>query len=235
MLAMALPVSAVKIAPSILSADFGKLGEEVAAAERAGADWVHVDVMDGRFVPNITIGPVVVRAVRKATRLPVDVHLMIVEPERYVQDFAEAGADFISVHVEPSYHLARTLQQIRALGKKAGVVLNPHTPEESIAYVLDLVDLVLVMSVNPGFGGQAFMPQVLPKLSAIRKMIDSRGLDVVLEVDGGVAPGTARQVVEAGARVLVAGSAVYGQRDYAAAITAIRNDGLAGLGGKPSS
>jgi ribulose-phosphate 3-epimerase len=235
MLAMAPPAAAVKIAPSILSADFGKLGEEVAAAERAGADWVHVDVMDGRFVPNITIGPVVVRAVRKATRLPVDVHLMIVEPERYVQDFAEAGADFISVHVEPSYHLARTLQQIRALGKKAGVVLNPHTPEESIAYVLDLVDLVLVMSVNPGFGGQAFMPQVLPKLSAIRKMIDSRGLDVVLEVDGGVAPGTARQVVEAGARVLVAGSAVYGQRDYAAAITAIRNDGLAGLGGKPSS
>ncbi|MET0593186.1 MAG: ribulose-phosphate 3-epimerase [Polyangiaceae bacterium] len=227
MLARASPAPSVKIAPSILSADFGKLAEEVAAVERAGADWVHVDVMDGRFVPNITIGPVVVKAVRKATRLPVDVHLMIVEPERYVQDFAEAGADIISVHVEPSYHLARTLQQIRALGKKAGVVLNPHTPPDAVEYVLELADLVLVMSVNPGFGGQAFMPQVLPKISAIRKMIDSRGLDVELEVDGGVARGTARQVVEAGARVLVAGSAVYGQKDYAAAISAIREDGRA--------
>jgi ribulose-phosphate 3-epimerase len=231
MLAMASPVPPVKIAPSILSADFGKLAEEVAAVERAGADWVHVDVMDGRFVPNITIGPVVVKAVRKATRLPVDVHLMIVEPERYVQDFAEAGADLISVHVETSPHLARTLQQIRGLGKKAGVVLNPHTPAEAVEYVLDLADLVLVMSVNPGFGGQAFMPQVLPKLSALRKMIDARGLDVELEVDGGVARGTARQVVEAGARVLVAGSAVYGQKDYAAAITSIRDDGRTGLRG----
>lgn len=228
---MAPPAPSVKIAPSILSADFGKLAEEVAAVERAGADWVHVDVMDGRFVPNITIGPVVVKAVRKATRLPVDVHLMIVEPERYVQDFAEAGADLISVHVEPSFHLARTLQQIRALGKKAGVVLNPHTPPDAVEYVLELCDLVLVMSVNPGFGGQAFMPQVLPKLAAIRKMIDARGLDVELEVDGGVARGTARQVVEAGARVLVAGSAVYGQKDYAAAISAIREDGRGGLRG----
>jgi len=225
--------SLVKIAPSILSADFGKLAEEVAAVERGGADWIHVDVMDGRFVPNITIGPVVVRAVRKATRLPVDVHLMIVEPERYIDDFAEAGADVISVHVEPSYHLSRTLQQIRKLGKKAGVVLNPHTPPEAVTYVLELCDLVLVMSVNPGFGGQAFMPEVLPKLRAIRKMIDTRGLDVALEVDGGVAPGTARRVVEAGARVLVAGSAVYGQSDYAAAMAAIRNDGLAGLEGMP--
>jgi ribulose-phosphate 3-epimerase len=227
--------SPVKIAPSILSADFGKLAQEVAAVERGGADWIHVDVMDGRFVPNITIGPVVVRAVRKATRLPVDVHLMIVEPERYVEDFAEAGADVISVHVEPSYHLSRTLQQIRKLGKKAGVVLNPHTPPEAVTYVLDLCDLVLVMSVNPGFGGQAFMPEVLPKLRAIRKMVDARGLDVSLEVDGGIAPGTARSVVEAGARVLVAGSAVYGQSDYAAAIAAIRNDGLAGLGGMPAT
>jgi ribulose-phosphate 3-epimerase len=225
----------VKIAPSILSADFGKLAQEVAAVERGGADWIHVDVMDGRFVPNITIGPVVVRAVRKATRLPIDVHLMIVEPERYVADFAEAGADIISVHVEPSYHLSRTLQLIRSLGKKAGVVLNPHTPPDAVAYVLELSDLVLVMSVNPGFGGQAFMPEVLPKLRAIRKMIDARGLDVTLEVDGGVAPGTARRVVEAGARVLVAGSAVYGQTDYAAAIAALRTDGLAGLEGTPAT
>jgi ribulose-phosphate 3-epimerase len=224
----------VKIAPSILSADFGKLADEVATVERAGADWVHVDVMDGRFVPNITIGPVVVKAVRKATRLPVDVHLMIVEPERYVADFAEAGADFISVHVECSYHLARTLQQIRALGKKAGVVLNPHTPPDSVEYVLDLADLVLVMSVNPGFGGQAFMPEVLPKLRALRKMIDARGLNVELEVDGGVAPGTAKQVAEAGARVLVAGSAVYGHKDYAGAITALKNDAKSGLGGTSS-
>jgi ribulose-phosphate 3-epimerase len=227
--------SPVKIAPSILSADFGKLAQEVAAVERGGADWIHVDVMDGRFVPNITIGPVVVRAVRKATRLPVDVHLMIMEPERYVDDFAEAGADVISVHVEPSYHLSRTLQQIRKLGKKAGVVLNPHTPPEAVTYVLELCDLVLVMSVNPGFGGQAFMPEVLPKLRTLRQMIDARGLDVALEVDGGIAPGTARSVVEAGARVLVAGSAVYGHSDYAAAIAAIRNDGLAGLEGMPAT
>ena len=226
--------AALKIAPSILSADFGRLAEEVAAVERGGADWIHVDVMDGRFVPNITIGPVVVRAVRKATRLPIDTHLMIVEPERYVEAFAEAGADLISVHVEPSYHLARTLQQIRSLGKKAGVVLNPHTPPEAVAYVLELVDYVLVMSVNPGFGGQAFMPEVLPKLRAIRQMIDTRGLDVALEVDGGIAPGTARSVVEAGAQVLVAGSAVYGQKDYAAAIAAIRADGSLGLEGTTS-
>jgi ribulose-phosphate 3-epimerase len=232
MLAMsASPSPSIKIAPSILSADFGKLAEEVAAVERAGADWIHVDVMDGRFVPNITIGPVVVRAVRKATRLPIDVHLMIVEPERYVDEFAKAGADIISVHVEPSYHLARTLQHIRSLGKKAGVVLNPHTPPEAVTYVLDNVDLVLVMSVNPGFGGQAFMPEVLPKLRAIRKMIDARGLPVALEVDGGVAPGTARTVVEAGARVLVAGSAVYGNPDYASAIAALRSDATAGLAG----
>lgn len=221
----------LKIAPSILSADFGRLAQEVEAAESAGADWIHVDVMDGRFVPNITIGPVVVKAVRKATRLPVDVHLMIVEPERYVHDFAEAGADSISVHVEPSYHLARTLQQIRALGKRSGVVLNPHTPPESIEYVLDHVDVVLVMSVNPGFGGQSFLPEVLPKIRAIRKMIDSRARDIALEVDGGVAPGTARQVVEAGARVLVAGSAIYGKSDYRAAIAALRADAELGLRG----
>ena len=200
----------IRIAPSILSADFGRLAEDVRAVEAAGADWIHVDVMDGRFVPNITIGPLIARAVRAATRLPIDVHLMIVEPERYVADFAKAGADVISVHVEASPHLHRTLQQIRALGVKAGVVLNPHTPEEAIRHVLGDVDLILVMSVNPGFGGQSFIPSALGKLEALRRMIDDRGLEVDLEVDGGVAPATAPGVIAAGARVLVAGSAVFG-------------------------
>jgi ribulose-phosphate 3-epimerase len=224
-----MPADPILIAPSILSADFGRLAQEVQAVEAAGADWIHVDVMDGRFVPNLTIGPVVVKAVRKATRLPIDVHLMIIEPERYVHDFAEAGADSLSVHVEPSYHLARTLQLIRSLKKRSGVVLNPQTPPDAIEYVLDHVDLVLVMSVNPGFGGQSFMPEVLPKIRAIRKMIDSRGKNIALEVDGGVAPGTAREVVEAGARVLVAGSAIYGHPDYRAAIDALRVDADLGL------
>lgn len=180
------------------------------AIEAAGADWVHVDVMDGRFVPNITIGPLVVEAVRKVTKLPVDVHLMIVEPEKYVEGFANAGADVITVHAEASPHLHRTLQAIRALGKKAGVSLNPHTSEDCLRYVLDQLDLILVMSVNPGFGGQAFIPSALPKLRAIRAMIDASGHDIALEVDGGVKVGTARQVAEAGADVLVAGSAVFG-------------------------
>jgi ribulose-phosphate 3-epimerase len=201
------------IAPSILSADFGILRDEVRAVEAAGADWIHVDVMDGRFVPNITIGPLVVRAVRAATKLPVDVHLMIVEPERYIGDFAKAGADRISVHVEASPHLHRTLQQIRAAGAKAGIVLNPHTSEELIRHVLPDADLVLVMSVNPGFGGQSFIPSSLAKIAALRKAIDDAGLEVELEVDGGVAPATSRAVIEAGARVLVAGSAVFGSGD----------------------
>lgn len=203
-------MSLIKVAPSILSADFGRLAEEVRAVEAAGADWIHVDVMDGRFVPNITIGPVVVRAVRAATRLPLDVHLMIVEPERYVDEFRKAGADRISVQVEASTHLHRTLQHLRAIGAKAGVVLNPHTSEEVIRYVLGDLDLVLVMSVNPGFGGQAFIPSMLPKIRALRGLIDRAGLDVVLEVDGGVSPATAGDVIEAGAGVLVAGSAVFG-------------------------
>lgn len=207
---MSSPPREISIAPSILSADFGRLAEEVRAIEAAGADWVHVDVMDGRFVPNITIGPLITRAVREATKLPVDVHLMIVEPEKYVEAFVDAGADVVSVHVEASRHLARTLAQVRAAGAKAGVVLNPHTPEDSIRYVLGDLDLVLVMSVNPGFGGQSFIPAVLPKIRALRSAIDEQGLEVSLEVDGGVAPSTVGRVLDAGADVLVAGSAVFG-------------------------
>ena len=217
--------NAVRIAPSILSADFGRLADEVRAVEAAGADWIHVDVMDGRFVPNITIGPLVVAALRKVTRLPLDCHLMIVEPERYVEAFAAAGADVITVHAEACTHLHRVVQQIRGLGKRAGVSLNPHTPEESLRYVLPSLDLVLVMSVNPGFGGQEFLPEVLPKIAALRAQIDALGVATELQVDGGVKVGTASRVIDAGADVLVAGNAVFKHpAGYAAAIEALRAD-----------
>ena len=214
----------LKIAPSILSADFARLGEEIRAVEAAGADYIHVDVMDGRFVPNITIGAPVVKALRKITTLPLDVHLMIVEPERYVDDFAAAGADIITVHAEATTHLQRLLAHIRSLGKRAGVSLNPATPEDTLKYVLKDADLVLVMSVNPGFGGQAFLPQVLPKIESIRNMIDRANVRVDLEVDGGVKAGTAGQVVAAGGDVLVAGNAVFADKNYADAIRVLRED-----------
>jgi ribulose-phosphate 3-epimerase len=210
----------MKIAPSILSADFAALGEEIVRVEAAGADLLHVDVMDGRFVPNLTIGPVVVAAIRKRTRLPLDVHLMIVEPERYLADFARAGADFLTVHAEACPHLHRTLAQIRELGARAGVALNPATPPGVLEYVLDLLDLVLVMSVNPGFGGQKFIPSAYPKIRQVRTMLGTRPVEV--SVDGGVKLEHARPLAEHGASVLVAGSAIFEAPDPADMVKQLR-------------
>jgi len=212
----------IKIAPSILSADFSRLAEEVQAVDRAGADYIHVDVMDGHFVPNITIGPLVVDALRKVTDKPLDVHLMIENPDLYIADFAKAGADIITVHQEAVPHLHRTVQLIKSLGKQAGVSLNPATPVETLDVILDQLDLVLVMSVNPGFGGQAFISSALDKIRALRQRITQRGLATELQVDGGIKVDNIREVVAAGADVLVAGSAVFHADDYAATITALR-------------
>ncbi|MBO8162336.1 MAG: ribulose-phosphate 3-epimerase [Brevibacillus sp.] len=213
----------VKIAPSILSADFARLGSEIQEVERGGADWIHVDVMDGHFVPNITIGPLVVEAIRPVTKLPLDVHLMIEEPDRYIPQFAKSGADLISVHQEACRHLHRTVHLIKDQGIKAGVVLNPATPLVTIESILEDVDLVLLMTVNPGFGGQSFIPGVLPKVRELRRLLDQRGLGhVEIEIDGGVNPKTARLCEQAGATVLVAGSAVFNEPDRAKAIAAIR-------------
>ncbi|UCE83181.1 MAG: ribulose-phosphate 3-epimerase [Deltaproteobacteria bacterium] len=203
-----------KLAPSILSADFSRLGEEVAAVTAAGADYIHVDVMDGHFVPNITIGPLVVEAVRRSTHLPLDVHLMISEPDLYLEDFVKAGADIVGVHVEVLPHLHRTLQRIKELGARSSVTLNPSTPLVSVEHILDQVDQVLLMTVNPGFGGQTFIDAVIPKIKALRKIIDERGVTVELEVDGGVNAATIGAVARAGADVFVAGSAVFSTPDY---------------------
>lgn len=214
----------IKIAPSILSADFSRLGEEITAIDEAGADYIHVDVMDGHFVPNITIGPLVVDAVRKVTQKPLDVHLMIENPDLYIPEFAKAGADIIVVHEEAVAHLHRTVQLIKSLGKKAGVSINPGTPVNTLESILDDLDLVLVMTVNPGFGGQSFIDSCLPKIEALREMIDSRGLQVELEVDGGVKVDNIAKIARAGADVFVAGSAVFNADDYKVTIDQLRRN-----------
>jgi len=211
------------IAPSILSADFARLGEEITAVLEAGADVVHIDVMDGHFVPNITIGPLVVKAVRRITNAPLDVHLMIENADRYLDAFADAGADWITVHPETGYHLHRTVGRIRELGLKAGVVLNPATSLESLEWVLEDIDLVMLMSVNPGFGGQSFIPSSLAKVRLLKEMIDSRGLQVGIEMDGGIGPNNIGKAVEAGANIFVAGSAIFGQPDYRQIISRMKS------------
>lgn len=212
----------IKIAPSILSADFANLEREIKDVEQGGADYIHVDVMDGHFVPNITIGPLVVEAARRSTTIPLDVHLMIENPDQYIESFVKAGADIITVHVEACTHLHRTIQHIKSFGIKAGVVLNPATPVETIKHIIKDVDLVLLMTVNPGFGGQAFIHEVLPKIKEVAQLVNENNLDVEIEVDGGVNEETARLCVEAGANVLVAGSAIYNQKNRKQAIEQIR-------------
>jgi ribulose-phosphate 3-epimerase len=221
----------IRIAPSILSADFGRLAEEVRAITDAGADYVHVDVMDGHFVPNLTIGPPVIKAIRRATGLPLDVHLMIETPERWVHEYADAGADIVCVHVEACVHLHRTLQLIRGEGKKVAVSLNPATPLDAIEYVLDLVDMVLLMTVNPGFGGQSFIPQVLPKIRSLRDRADARGLNLDIEVDGGIKVDNVGAVARAGANVFVSGSGIFGEASYAETIAEMRSRAQAQGGG----
>lgn len=216
------------IAPSILSADFTRLGEEIAIAQKGGADWIHVDVMDGHFVPNLTIGAPVVKSIRKTTTLPLDVHLMIEDPDKYLEDFAKAGADFITVHAEACTHLHRTLNYIKELGKKAGVALNPATAPDVLKYVIDHVDLVLVMSVNPGFGGQKFIESVIPKISQVKEMFEQNGKkDLYLSVDGGINFDTAPRVVRAGANVLVAGNTIYGSKSVSESISKLRQSAVA--------
>ncbi|TCS84354.1 ribulose-phosphate 3-epimerase [Tepidibacillus fermentans] len=212
----------IKIAPSILSADFFQLGEEVKTVEEGGADLLHIDVMDGHFVPNITIGPLVVEAIKPKTNLPLDVHLMILNPDQYIEPFIKSGADIISVHVEATYHLHRTIHLIKNLGAKASVAINPATPLQVIDYVLEDLDMVLLMTVNPGFGGQSFIPQVLPKIKALKELIDKRGLSTDIEVDGGINDKTVKQVIDAGANVIVAGSYIFRQRDRKQAINHLR-------------
>ena len=218
----------IQIAPSILSADFSRLGEEIRAVDRAGCDVIHIDVMDGHFVPNITIGPLVVRAARAVTLKELDVHLMITNADNYVDDFAAAGADWITVHVEACSHLHRTVSRIKELGKKAGVVLNPATSLSTLDYVLEEVDLIMLMSVNPGFGGQSFIPTTLAKIRQLRQRIDAMGLAVEIEVDGGISENIISDVAEAGATIFVAGSAVYGSKDYEKTITSLRKRAEAG-------